>query len=386
MTYLEAAYTILSAANAPLHYEEITSLALEQGLIAPTGRTPAATMGSRLYTNTKDESSRFVRKGRGMFALVDERHGDIGDQVAAITHATRDQLRILLQDMPPDRFEALITELLLQMGFDESTVIVTPYSGDGGIDVVGIYRAAGLAEVNAAVQVKRWRGNVRAPVVTQLRGSLQVHQQGIIITTSDFSTGARTEASAPGKVRIGCINGEELLDLLFKHKVGVIEKPLTVTTLDDGWWGELITPSIDAPRDQSLDSDVTSGETDKLRYEAGAQEEIPSGTNSTGKKPCRLVIQGSVYPTSSWRNLLLTVCDHLATEFREEFPVRVLALRGSKRAYFAATADVLHTPAKLADQDLWVETNQSAHSVLKLIDHLLDLFEIPRNALTVETS
>ncbi|HMN29844.1 MAG TPA: restriction endonuclease, partial [Caldilineaceae bacterium] len=113
------------------------------------------------------------------------------------------------------------TELLLQMGFDEQTVQVTPYHKDGGIDVVGIYRAAGLTEVNVAVQVKRWKHNVQAPTVTQLRGSLQVHQQGIILTISDFSAGARQEATAANKTRIGLINGAGLLDLLIKHRVGV---------------------------------------------------------------------------------------------------------------------------------------------------------------------
>jgi restriction system protein len=107
--------------------------------------------------------------------------------VSDINTDTRKQLRKMVMNMPPDRFEALIRELLIRMGFDESTVQITPYRNDGGVDVVGIYRAAGLTEVSAAVQVKRWKKNVNVEVVTQLRGSLQVHQQGIIITTSDFT-------------------------------------------------------------------------------------------------------------------------------------------------------------------------------------------------------
>ena len=108
-------------------------------------------------------------------------------------------------------------------------------------------RAAGLTDVNAAVQAKRWKGNVSAPTVTQLRGSLQVHQQGIIITTSDFSKGARAEATAPGKSRIGLINGDELLDLLFKHKVGVQERTLIVMSVDEDWWGDLVMPDPQKP-------------------------------------------------------------------------------------------------------------------------------------------
>lgn len=65
MTYLKATYHVLAQAGAPLHYAEITRRALAQSLITPTGRTPEATMGSRLYTDTPDEASRFARNGRG---------------------------------------------------------------------------------------------------------------------------------------------------------------------------------------------------------------------------------------------------------------------------------------------------------------------------------
>ena len=39
-------------------------------LIAPQGLTPEATMGSRLYPDTKQEGSSFVRAGHGRFGLA----------------------------------------------------------------------------------------------------------------------------------------------------------------------------------------------------------------------------------------------------------------------------------------------------------------------------
>ncbi len=69
MTYLDAAFAVLQAAKQPLHYAEITRCALEQGLIVPTGLTPEATMGSRLYTDTQEEGSRFVRAGKRRFDM-----------------------------------------------------------------------------------------------------------------------------------------------------------------------------------------------------------------------------------------------------------------------------------------------------------------------------
>ena len=40
-----------------------------------------------------------------------------------------------------------------------------------------------------AVQVKRWKNNVQAPTVQQVRGALGAREQGLIIATSNFSSG-----------------------------------------------------------------------------------------------------------------------------------------------------------------------------------------------------
>lgn len=91
MTYLDAAYAILKAAGQPLHYEKITEDALKRKLITPQGQTPTATMGSRLYTDTLQEGSRFVRVGRGTFGLAEWRPRGIDAHVAEINAATRQQ-------------------------------------------------------------------------------------------------------------------------------------------------------------------------------------------------------------------------------------------------------------------------------------------------------
>ncbi len=368
MTYLDAAYKILREHGAPLHHEEITQRALAQTLIAPKGQSPVSVMASRLYVDTKDENSRFVRAGPGLFALAQSRRDDISDQVGAINRATRERLREKLHAMPPDRFEALITELLLQMGFDENTVIVTPYSKDGGIDVVGIYRAAGLTEVNAAVQVKRWKGNIRAQVVTQVRGSLQVHQQGIIITTSDFSKGARSEAAAPGKTHIGLINGNDLLDLLIKHKVGVTERLLTVTTLDEEWWGELIAP---APPTLPLADDSVLVDT-----------QPPA--DPTGHKPRAYTLLGEIRPVSNWRDILVGVCGEMAAKYPAEFAARVATLHGAKRPWFANTPDSLLEGYPIPGTDLYVDVHWSAKDTIKFMQRILTVFGLPSSVLIID--
>ena len=362
MTYLDAAYQVLKQAGQPLHYEEITRRALDQTLIQVRGLTPEATMGSRLYTDTQEDGSRFARAGKGLFALAKRGPGGIDEEVERINRATRERLRGLLTTMPPQRFEALITELLLQMGFDESTL--TPYARDGGIDVKGTYRAAGLTEVNVAVQVKRWRGNVQAPTVTQLRGSLDVHQQGIIITTSDFSAGARAEAGAASKTRVGLINGEELLDLLIKHKVGVTKRALEVTALDEEWWGELLgngaAPAQVAPPEP-------------VEPVADATDAVVAG-RAASIRPESVTLFGTVYPVRSWKGVLLTVCEALASRHPDTFAAVATSVRGRKRQYVATSGEGMISPATIGNAGLWIETNLSAASILKIVRVLLEAF------------
>jgi restriction system protein len=177
---------------------------------------------------------------RGIFALTETQSSDISQRIDTINRQTRGELRKRLLQMPPDRFEALIAELLLALGFEEETILVTSYGGDGGVDVRGVLNAGGITEVNAAVQAKRWKSNIQAPVVQALRGSLVVHEQGVIITTSKFSKGAIAEAQAPGKVRISLIDGVKLLDLLIEHSIGITAEQYTVYSLDLEWWGDVV--------------------------------------------------------------------------------------------------------------------------------------------------
>lgn len=71
ISFAEAAYQILKQAGEPLTADEITSAALEQGMVSTAGKTPSATMGARLYVDlkTKGDNSRFVKVNRGKFGL-----------------------------------------------------------------------------------------------------------------------------------------------------------------------------------------------------------------------------------------------------------------------------------------------------------------------------
>ncbi|MBK6708880.1 MAG: restriction endonuclease [Chloroflexi bacterium] len=241
MNFLDAAYQVLKEAGEPLHYTAIAQQALDAGLITPKGATPHATMGSRLYVDTKKEDSLFQRTGKGFFALVPKtRAQQITSQIDQLNNHVINDLRKRLHTMPANRFETLVGELLNALGFDEDSVLVEPYSNDGGIDVRGILQVSGITRLNVAVQVKRWKHNVGKPIVQQIKGALKTHEHGIIITTSGFSAGAIKEATLPGTTPISLVDGEQLIRLLIEHKIGINETPLKVFSIDEEWWGEML--------------------------------------------------------------------------------------------------------------------------------------------------
>ena len=71
MTFTEAAAEVLRLAGKPLHYKEITELAIEKNLLSHVGKSPEVTMGARLAALLKkeDKGTPIVRVKPGVFAL-----------------------------------------------------------------------------------------------------------------------------------------------------------------------------------------------------------------------------------------------------------------------------------------------------------------------------
>lgn len=79
MTFIEAAAEVLRQAGKPLHYKEITELAIAQNLLSHVGKTPEVTMSHRLTSAVKkdDKDVPVVKVKPGVFALRewDDRKG-----------------------------------------------------------------------------------------------------------------------------------------------------------------------------------------------------------------------------------------------------------------------------------------------------------------------
>lgn len=228
ISFTDAAERVLDqfAQRRPMHYQEITRKALELGLIATAGQTPAATMYAVILTEIdkmgkRGEQPRFTKHGKGLVGLTRWSARDEGLAALIERHnqETRRKLHEDLHRMAPAAFEALVGRLLTALGFDQVTV--TALNGDGGIDVRGTLVVGDVIRTRMAVQVKRWKKNVQTPVIQQVRGSLGAHEQGLIITTSGFSAGARIEAARVDATPVALMSGDQLVTLLIEHDIGV---------------------------------------------------------------------------------------------------------------------------------------------------------------------
>ena len=238
LSFLACAEKVLRefGAKRPMHYKGITAKAIEQGWLVSDGETPETTMNAQIGTDIRRRRAGkkpqvFVQHGKGFIGLAEWMSHGIRFQAEEHNKSVMAKMLKRLHAISPLEFENLVRALLEAMDFVDTTV--TPASGDGGIDVRGTWRVADGIEIRMAIQAKRWKANVQAPVVQAVRGSLTGSERGMIITTSDFSKGAREEADDSRKAStISLVNGEQLVKLLVKYGVGVKSDSISILEPD----------------------------------------------------------------------------------------------------------------------------------------------------------
>ena len=146
-----------------------------------------------------------------------------------------------IKSVSPSRFEELVVELLLKMGYggtQEDAGRVVGKSGDGGID--GIINEDRLGLDVIYIQAKRWEADVGRPEIQKFVGALAGNKasKGVFITSSGFSKGAAEYASQVNH-RVVLIDGPMLAELMMDHDLGVSTKDVyTVKRLDTDYFEE----------------------------------------------------------------------------------------------------------------------------------------------------
>lgn len=214
----------------PMHYADIAKKAVEQGWLVSRAKNPEASMSARIGSEIRrqrkrGETPRFVCPRRGMIGLSKWQSSGFAGEINRHNKKVRQNLLQELRSMSWQEFEDLVAEKILEaLGFKRESIEVTPYQKDGGIDARGILEACdGVVEIKMAVQVKKRKSNqkIQAPDVQKLRGALATGERGMIITTSDFTSGAKEEAVRESATPIALMTGEALVSHLIVNEIGV---------------------------------------------------------------------------------------------------------------------------------------------------------------------
>lgn len=245
LSFLDAAAEVLEryGGKKPMHYREITRLALERRLISTAGKTPEASILAQIGTDIdrserRKERPRFTRHPGGFIGLGRWTSHGLSFQIEQHNDRVKKEMHAFIRSLSPAEFEQLARTLLMKLGFEE--VEVSGGSGDGGIDVRGVMVTGYVIRTRMAVQVKHWKTRkVEPTVVREVRGSLGTHEQGLIITSSTFTESARKEASRGNATPVGLMDGDQLVRLLIEHEIHVRRRPEYILELEAESNGEL---------------------------------------------------------------------------------------------------------------------------------------------------
>jgi restriction system protein len=171
-------------------------------------------------------------------------HEIIDREVQALRADLRDRLLQAIVEQTPACFETLVLDVLTSMGYGgarEDAAERLGRSGDEGIDGRINQDALGLDQV--MVQAKRYRPDrtVDRHEVQAFIGSLsgQGVTKGVFITTSKITPSAYEFVERGLTTKVILIDGEMLIDLMLRYKIGVrTVKTHEIQELDQNYFDE----------------------------------------------------------------------------------------------------------------------------------------------------
>lgn len=164
--------------------------------------------------------------------------------LATLNGDVRARLLEAILNQTPDFFEQLVLDVLIKMGYGGSREEAAEHlgrSGDEGIDGRINQDALGLDQI--MVQAKRYKPEhpIDRKTIQAFIGSLagQGVSKGIFITTSSFAESAREFVLRGSNTKIVLIDGNDLLDLMLRHHVGVrVERTIEVLDIDHNYFDD----------------------------------------------------------------------------------------------------------------------------------------------------
>lgn len=243
------------ARNYMKHAGLVQAIARGRYEITPLGRSILAQNPDRIDKTVlatlplyQDWIGRQDETSDGVVVAADAEQSDLTtpeEQIDRAWHqldkALADELLDHILSLTPARFEQLVVELLLAMGYGdgrEEMGRAIGKSGDGGIDGVVNEDKLGLDAVY--IQAKRYASDktVQRPALQAFIGSMtgESATKGVFVTTSSFSSGARDYIGCVQQ-RVVLIDGARLARLMVDHGVGVTaEKTYVIRAIDKNFF------------------------------------------------------------------------------------------------------------------------------------------------------
>jgi restriction system protein len=200
-------------------------------------------------TNLDDASARQLvlksMKNQAAERKKSEESGEVESPEAPSEPASEEdhkfRLLEILKKVTPEGFERICGRLLRESGFEKVTVTGKPK--DGGLDGIGVLQINPFVSFKVLFQCKRYKGPVSRAQVGDFRSAMMGRaDKGIIITTGTFSTDARKEAERDGALPVELVDGEKLVELFERVKLGL--KQQTIYEVDRSFFAAFLPKEV----------------------------------------------------------------------------------------------------------------------------------------------
>jgi restriction system protein len=192
------------------------------------------------WRTTKPEGPQDVVKPSGGATPVEA----LGSAITALNADLKTRLLNTILEQSPEFFERLVLDVLLAMGYGGSRENAAEHlgkSGDEGVDGRINQDPLGLDQI--VVQAKRYAPDhvIDRKTIQAFVGSMtgQGVTKGVFITTSAFNANATEFVQRGSHTKVVLIDGEELLNLMLRHHIGVrVEQKVEVLDIDQNYFSE----------------------------------------------------------------------------------------------------------------------------------------------------
>lgn len=154
------------------------------------------------------------------------------------------ELRDSLCHLSFHAFATCLLTLLDRLGYVDARLLDRTHrhqrTGHGGYDLLA-HSVTGVTEAMLLVQAKQYARPVSRRFVDELKGAMlrEGAGLGLCITLSTFSRAAKTAAAARDAAPVILVDGEALVALLIRHRVGIAPDALGSLRLDGRYFWAL---------------------------------------------------------------------------------------------------------------------------------------------------